>query len=52
MLARAAPGLWTWEQMRWGVWLAQGYALIHAARLMDGERMVLPDPRLSRKGRW
>lgn len=32
--------------------LAQGNALIHALRILDGQVMVWPELRLSRLGRW
>ena len=32
--------------------LAQGYALIHAAAILEENVMNWPDPQMSRRGRW
>lgn len=37
--------------MRWGIALAHGWALIHAAGILHGETFIWPDPRLSQIGR-
>lgn len=31
---------------------AQGHALLHAAAILEGQVMIWPDPKLSRRGRW
>ena len=32
--------------------LAQGNALLHAAAILEGQVMIWPDPKLSKRGRW
>jgi hypothetical protein len=32
--------------------LAQGHALLHAAAILEGQVMIWPNPKLSRRGRW
>ena len=32
--------------------LARGHALLHVAAILEGNVMVWPDPKLSRRGRW
>lgn len=51
LLARAVPSL-TYREAQWEVSLAEANALIHASRMLAGERLIWPDPRLSKKGRW
>lgn len=43
---------WSEDYIRWQLPLARGRAYVHALRLMDGEAMMWPDPRLSETGRW
>jgi len=64
LLSRACPGLFTTTLDRCGapisgldyitseMPLAQANALIHTARILDGEVMIWPDPKLSKRGRW
>lgn len=64
LLSRACPGLFATTTDRCGdpisgldyvtteMPLAQASALIHTARILDGEVMIWPDPRLSKRGRW
>lgn len=32
--------------------LAQGHALLHAASILEGNVMIWPNPKLSKRGRW
>lgn len=32
--------------------LAQGHALLHASAILEGQVMIWPDPKLSKRGRW
>ena len=52
LLSRAAPGLFTHDQILHHVPLATGRELIHAGRTADGEPLIWPDPALSKRGRW
>lgn len=52
LLSRACPGLYSEDQILYHVSKARGNELIHAGRLLDGEPMIWPDPRLSKRGRW
>lgn len=63
-LARACRGLFDhavdadsrpitpYEYIRDQLPLAQGNALLHAAAILEGQVMVWPNPKLSRRGRW
>ena len=52
LISRAKPACYTDYQIEWELPLAKGNAIIHAARVLDGEAMIWPDPQLSEKGRW
>lgn len=58
LLAKGFPGLFAtatvsaYDYIRDELPLAQGNALIHAARILEGHVMIWPDQRLSRLGRW
>lgn len=58
LLAKGFPGLFNTAAMsahdyiRHELPLAQGHALIHAARILDGQVMIWPQLHLSRLGRW
>ena len=51
LLSRAVPA-YTWYEIQWQVPLAQGWAQIHAARIMDGTAMIWPQLNASALGRW
>lgn len=63
-LARACPGLFgnatdddgrsltPYDYIRDVLPLAQGHALLHAASILEGNVMIWPNPKLSRRGRW
>lgn len=63
-LARACPGLFAgavdddgrpltpYDYIRDVLPLAQGHALLHVAAIIEGNVMVWPNPKLSRRGRW
>ena len=64
LLAKACPGLFDhahdsdlrpitpYDFIRDHLPLAQGNALLHAAAILEGQVMVWPDPKLSKRGRW
>ena len=52
MLKRAFPQQYTDAQIDWELPIVKANALLHAARLMDGEPMIWPDAQLSPRGRW
>lgn len=58
LLAKACPGLFhhatitAYDYIRDHLPLSQGQALLHAAAILEGEVMVWPDPKLSKRGRW
>ena len=52
LLSRACPGLYSEDEILHRVSRARGNELIHAGRLYDGEPMIWPDRRLSKRGRW
>ena len=58
LLAKGFPGLFHTAQMnaydyiRDHLPLAQGNALIHASRILEGRVMIWPQIHLSRLGRW
>lgn len=51
LLAAALPSL-TRSEIYWQVSLAEGYALIHARRIHDGQPMIWPRLEQSPVGRW
>jgi len=51
LLSAAVPSL-TKADIEWRISLAQGYALIHARRIYDGQPMVWPRLEQSPLGRW
>lgn len=64
LLARAYPTLFTaaldphgrpitpYDYIRHHLPLAQGNALLHAHAILEGNVMIWPDPKLSKRGRW
>jgi len=50
LLSRARPN-YTDKQIQWKIPLAKGWALIHAARVLDGEPMIWPQIERSELGR-
>lgn len=58
LLAKGFPGLFhtatmsAYTYIRDELPLAQGHALIHASRILDGQVMIWPQLHLSRLGRW
>lgn len=58
LLAKGFPNLFTtpamsaYHYIRDELPLAQGHALIHALRILDGQVMIWPALHLSRLGRW
>jgi hypothetical protein len=51
LVARALPSL-SIDYIQHHLPLAQGYAFIHASRILHGDVMIWPDLRLSKRGRW
>ncbi len=57
-LAKGCPALFmrsdmtAYDYIRHELPLAQGHALIHALRILDGNVMIWPQLQLSRIGRW
>ena len=51
LLSRAYEGGATRREMRWEISLAEGWGMIHAAGLLNGENFIWSDPRLSESGR-
>lgn len=50
LLARALPGT-PMHALKWEVSLCEGWSLIHAGGIMEGQSYIWPDPRLSSGGR-